>query len=219
MSLDDPDLSRLIRQHATRHGASDDLRAGIRTQVALADAGRGAPAGRWRWGEFGWRTASLGFGFGLMVALLVVPVTRQFELGASLESELVSDHVRALQIGPLTQVASTDRHTVKPWFQGRLDYAPPVYDLADDGFPLTGGRIEHVNGGAVAALAYSHKRHVVDLFVWPSDTKAGPARTVRKGFNVVHWSDGTMQFWVVSDADHAELDRFTQAWQERAAAR
>ena len=205
MSLDDPDLSRLIRQHATRHGASDDLRAGIRTQVALADAGRGAPAGRWRWGEFGWRTASLGFGFGLMVALLVVPVTRQFELGASLESELVSDHVRALQIGPLTQVASTDRHTVKPWFQGRLDFAVPVVDLAAQGVPLEGGRLDHLGGRPVAALVYRLRQHAVNLFLWPAPGAQPPRIEQARGLSAVSWVSGGFEQWLVSDAAEPEL--------------
>ena len=220
MSLDDDELSSLIKQHATRHRAGDELRAGLRAQVAMADAGRdAAPRGRWRWGDFGWRTASLGFACGIAVALLAVPLWHSIGNGASsLPDELVADHVRALQVGPLTEVASSDRHTVKPWFQGRLDYAPPVYELADVGFPLVGGRIEHVGGSPVAALAYSHNRHVFDVFVWPGDAALAPVREQRKGFNVVRWSDGAMQVWVVSDADRAEMERFTQAWQQRAAA-
>jgi len=226
MGPDDDELSALIKRHATRHRASDDLRAGIRTQVALADAGRGEPQkpARWRgfrafqWADFGWRSASAGFAVGLLAAVLVLPVLRGVELGSALPDELVADHVRALQIGPLTEVVSTDRHTVKPWFQGRLDYAPPVFDLADDGFPLAGGRVEHVRGSAVAALAYTHNRHVVDVFVWPADAVVAPTREQRKGFNVVRWSDGTMQVWVVSDADRSEIERFAQAWQQRALA-
>jgi len=216
----DDELSALIRRHATRHRAGDELRAGIRTQVALADAGRSErpKAMRWRWGGFGWRSAAAGFAAGLLAAWLVVPALRSVEIGSSLPDELVADHVRALQVGPLTEVVSSDRHTVKPWFQGRLDYAPPVFDLADQGFPLSGGRVEHVRGRAVAALAYTHNRHVVDVFVWPGDAVSAPSRVQRKGFNVVRWSDGAMQVWVVSDADRAEIERFAQAWQRRAEA-
>ena len=147
-----------------------------------------------------------------------MPALRSVEIGSSLPDELVADHVRALQVGPLTEVVSSDRHTVKPWFQGRLDYAPPVFDLADDGFPLVGGRIEHLRGQAVAVLAYSHRLHVIDVFVWPADAVVAPTREQRKGFNVVRWSDGAMQVWVVSDADRAEIERFAQAWQRRAEA-
>ena len=223
MSNDDPDLSPLIRRHATRHEAPDALRAGIRTQVALAEAGRAEPAApsgstRRAWFAARWRTAAASFAMGLACALLVLPLAQRLDLSAPLDAELVADHVRALQVGPLTEVVSTDRHTVKPWFQGRLDYAPPVFDLAAQGFPLMGGRIEHVRGSVVATLAYARNRHVIDVFVWPSAAQAAPLRSVRKGFNVLHWADGSMQYWAVSDLERAEMERFAQAWRQQAAA-
>jgi anti-sigma factor RsiW len=217
MSLDDQDLSALIRQHASRHAAPEALRAGVRTQVALADAGRAAPARR-RWFDFGWRTASIGFTLGAACMLLVLPAVQRLDLGEPVDADLVADHVRALQVGPLTEVVSTDRHTVKPWFQGRLDYAPPVFDLAADGFPLIGGRIEHLRGNVVATLAYAHERHVIDVFVWPSAARQAVVRSQRKGFNVLHWADGSMQYWAVSDLERAEMERFAQRWQAQAAA-
>jgi anti-sigma factor RsiW len=122
----------------------------------------------------------------------------------------VADHVRVLKTGQLFQVASSDRHTVKPWFQGKLDYAPPVVDLEADGFPLLGGRVEQVAGGPVAALAYKSKLHIVNVFVWPTDSKIQPQLTQRSGFNLQHWSDGAMQVWVVSDLEAVEMERFGQ---------
>jgi anti-sigma factor RsiW len=223
MSHDDQDLSSLIRRHATRHAAPDALRAGIRTQIALAEAGRGASpppatAPRRRWFDFGWRTASASFALGLACAWVVPPVWQSLALNQPLEAEVVADHVRALNVGPLTEVASSDRHTVKPWFQGRLDFAPPVFDLAAEGFPLSGGRTERVRGSTVAALAYMRNRHVIDVFVWPSAAQQPPVRTLRNGFNVLHWADGSMQYWAVSDLERAEMERFAQLWLERAAA-
>ena len=222
MNLDDQDLSALIREHATRHAAPDALRAGIRTQLALADAARSnalapAPARRRPWFDFGWGTASLSFALGLACAFVVLPLAQRLDLGEAVDAVVVADHVRALQVGPLTEVTSTDRHNVKPWFQGRLDYAPPVFDFAGDGFTLIGGRIEHVRGKAVATLAYSRNRHVVDLFVWPSAEQQAPLHSQRKGFNVLHWSDGAMQYWAVSDLERAEMNRFTQLWLAQAA--
>jgi anti-sigma factor RsiW len=222
--MDDKDLSALIRQHATRHAAPDGLRAGIRTQVALEGARRAAaPAAqqprRWPWLHFGWGTASTSFALGMLCMALLLPLAQRVNVGDPLDADLVAHHVRALQVGPLVEVASTDRHTVKPWFQGRLDYAPPVFDLASDGFPLTGGRIEHVRGNVVATLAYTHNRHVVDVFVWPSSEQQAPVRSVRRGFNVVHWADGSMQYWAVSDMDRDEIEAFARRWQERAASR
>lgn len=227
MSLDDQELSALIRRHATRHGAPDALRAGVRMQVAVAEANRapapGAPPAGQRsraaaWLALHWRTASVAFATGLVCALLVVPLLPQLEFAGPVDADLVADHVRALRVGPLAEVVSTDRHTVKPWFQGRLDYAPPVFDLVADGFPLVGGRIEHVRGDVVAALAYRSDRHVIDLFVWPSDARSAPTAHVRKGFNVLHWADGSMQYWLVSDLERAQMERFGQLWRERVAA-
>ena len=222
MNLDDQDLSALIREQATRHAAPDALRAGIRTQLALADAGRSnapapAPARRRPWFDFGWGTASVSFALGLACTFVVLPLAQRLDLGEAVDAVVVADHVRALQVGPLTEVTSTDRHNVKPWFQGRLDYAPPVFDFASDGFTLIGGRIEHVRGKAVAALVYSRNRHVIDLFVWPSAEQQAPLQSLRKGFNVLHWADGAMQYWAVSDLERAEMNRFTQLWLAQAA--
>lgn len=219
---DDPELSNRIRQHATRHTAPDALRAAIRAQVALAEAGRPAAAGagprvRRAWWASRWLVGAGGFAFGLLFALLVVPALLKPE--QPIDATLVAAHVRALRDGP-TEVASSDRHTVKPWFQGRIDYAPPVFDLADAGFPLVGGRTEKLQGPAVAALTYTSRRHVIALFVWPDTAPRGapavPEHLTRRGFNLLHWSDKSMSFWAVSDVERAELERFMQALQARA---
>lgn len=224
MNQDDDELSSLIRQHATRHTAPDALRASIRTQIALAEAGRAPaplstkPPGR-RWLALAWPTAAAGFALGMLCMALVLPVAQRLHLNQAMDAELVTDHVRALQVGPLTEVASTDRHTVKPWFQGRLDFAPPVFDLAADGFPLLGGRTERVRGDVVAALAYARNRHMIDVFVWPTTALLPPVRSVHRGFNIVHWADKSMQYWAVSDLDGTELERFARVWQEHVTAK
>jgi len=220
MSLDDKDLSALIRTHATRHTAPDNLRAAIRTQTALADASRAAAApkpARRRWLVLRWPAIPVSFAMGMLCMALLLPMWQRLSLDEPVDAELVAHHVRALRVGPLAEVASTDRHTVKPWFQGRLDYAPPVFDFATEGFPLIGGRIEHVRGTVVATLAYARHRHVVDVYVWPATAHSAPVRTVRNGFNIMHWSDGSMQYWIVSDLERSELEGFTQLWQQRAA--
>jgi anti-sigma factor RsiW len=224
MALSDDELSALIRDHATRHTAGDRLRADVRTQIALADAGRSTARPRGWWQRlvpgglaFGWRTAVASFALGVAATLLVLPLWRTQDLGNALERELIGDHVRSMQGDRLVQVESTDRHTVKPWFQGRLDYAPPVIDLQADGFPLRGGRVEDVRGEKVAALVYMSDKHVMNVFVWPgTDKKLAPHSQVDRGFNVVHWSDGAMQYWIVSDVEHAQIERFVAAWQRRA---
>lgn len=221
MSANDPELSAKIRRHATRHTAPDALRAAIRAQVALAEAGRngddaaGAGPARHAW-WWPWLTAGGGFALGLVFALIVLPALLKPE--ASIEATLVAAHARALRDGP-TEVLSSDRHTVKPWFQGRIDYAPPVFDLADEGFPLLGGRTEKLRGSAVAALSYTSRRHVIALFVWPDGSApAAPVHRTERGFNLLHWSDQSMSYWAVSDVERAELARFMKAVQARAAA-
>jgi anti-sigma factor RsiW len=219
MNLDDDQLSALIRQHAAHHAAPDSLRAGIRTQVALAEAAHASRRSSLRtpWClAIGWRSATAGavFGIALTVVLstVIVPQIQQQLVTPSLEDELVGDHVRSMGMGPLIQVASSDRHTVKPWFQGKLDYAPPVPDVSGEGFPLLGGRVEHVGSRVVAALAYKRDRHIINVFVWPAVRPQAPQVAVRKGFNLQHWSDGAMQVWVVSDAEPGEVQHFSVAW-------
>ncbi|OYV02420.1 MAG: anti-sigma factor [Burkholderiales bacterium PBB5] len=230
MNPDDPALSRQIKAHGTRHTAPDSLRAGLRAHLALATALRPEPPApttgwaRWRasWAalqqQSAWRHGLAGFAAGALVVGTLLPVVNRLGRDEPQEAELVSNHVRALQIGPLTEVVSTDRHTVKPWFQGKLDYAPPVMDLSTDGFPLLGGRIEHLRGNVVATLAYARNRHMIDLYVWPSVAKSVQVRAIRRGYNVLHWSDGAMQYWAVSDLDRRELEHFTQLWRDRVAA-
>ena len=224
MNLDDEELSALIRQHATHHAAPDALRAGIRTQVALAEAARASRPSSvrtpwWRaigWQAIGWRSATAGAAFGMaLTVVLSTVIVPQFEAqwaAPSLQEELVGAHVRSMGMGPLIEVASSDRHTVKPWFQGKLDFAPPVPDLSAEGFPLLGGRVEHTGGKAVAALAYSRDRHIINVFVWPAGRPQAPQVAVRKGFYLQHWSDSAMQVWVVSDVGAGEVEHFSDAW-------
>jgi anti-sigma factor RsiW len=223
MDADDKQLSELIKGHATRHAAPESLRAGLRAQLAVADASRRPVDARgqriplWSrfWGNAALRGGSLGFALGVLCMALALPVAQDLVRNESLDADLVTSHVRAMKMGPLLEVASTDRHTVKPWFQGRLDFAPPVIDLDDSGFPLKGGRIEHVRGNVVAALVYASDLHVIDLYVWPSNDTAAPATLTRRGFSVVSWAEGSMQYWAVSDLERAKLERFAQAWRQR----
>lgn len=118
-------------------------------------------------------------------------------------------HLRSLAPGHLTDVASTDRHTVKPWFAGRLDFSPPVVDPAAAGFPLLGGRVDVLDGTPVAALVYSRRSHLINVFVRPAAAQetTTPRATVLRGINILTWSDGAMRFWAVSDLNLAELEQ------------
>ncbi len=106
-------------------------------------------------------------------------------------------------------VVSTDQHTVKPWFNGKLDYSPEVKDFAAQGFPLVGGRIEYIADRPVAALVYHRRQHVVNLFTWPSTpSDTAESHFSRNGYNVVQWSNASMTYWAVSDIPSAEVDQF-----------
>ncbi len=220
----DQQLSNLLHQHLQRHEPSAQLRAGIRAQVALQAAAQTSAmptalatrAGGSTW--VAWRSASAGLVCGVALTLAAGLLWLHPPGGTGLENALLASHVHALGAGPLFQVASSDRHTVKPWFQGKLDFAPPVPDLAAADYPLLGGRLETLDGRTVAALVYAHRKHNIDVYIWPDEQTRAPEMLARKGFHLSHWSEGGMQVWVVADADAAEVARFGQAWRDGAAA-
>jgi anti-sigma factor RsiW len=126
-----------------------------------------------------------------------------------LSEELVDSHIRSLQANHLSDVISTDRHTVKPWFNGKLDYTPPVVDLAQQGYPLIGGRLDLVKGKPVSVMVYRYKLHPINLYVWPgTDAGSVPRVTERNGYHLAHWSAAGMDFWAVTDAGEGELKDF-----------
>ena len=170
----------------------------------------------WR---FWWSPWFAGAATALVVALSIIFVAINFNPSLSrdrLLGELASSHVRSLMASHLMDVASTDQHTVKPWFDGKLDFAPPVKDLATQGFPLAGGRLDYLDGHPVAALVYLRQKHFINLFVWPAAGQARapqPAAT-RNGYHLVNWSEANMTFWAVSDLNEKELLQFADAFQK-----
>jgi anti-sigma factor RsiW len=161
-------------------------------------------------------------GLQAIAALLLVAVA-SWSLGrvwpprpaSDLAEQIVSSHVRSLLAGHPADVASTDQHTVKPWFTGKLDYSPTVVDLASHGFPLVGGRLDYLANHPVAALVYRADRHVINLFTWPAAyTPDGsgpePAASEHQGFHMLHWTRGGMTYWAVSDASEERLRAFAR---------
>ncbi|MGH7654769.1 MAG: anti-sigma factor family protein [Gemmatimonadaceae bacterium] len=129
---------------------------------------------------------------------------------AQMADAVLTAHVRSLQQGHLTDVVSSDQHTVKPWFTGKLDFSPTVPRLEADGFPLVGGRLDYVGNRAVAALVYQRRAHIINVLTYPADPGAdvAPQLESRRGFQIAHWSAGGMAYWVVSDLNADELRTF-----------
>ncbi len=155
----------------------------------------------------------------LVGSLLTVGALRIVSLSGSSERsvarDIVAAEIRASFPGHLIDVVSSDRHTVKPWFSGKLDYSPPVVDLADEGFPLVGGRLDYAGGRTVAVLVYRRRQHAINVFLWPSEGRSDIAASSESGFHLLHWRRGGMAFWVASDLDPAELRRFAALLADR----
>jgi anti-sigma factor RsiW len=196
-------LSARLRAEIVYHVAPAGLRRSIEAQLGITPKQR---AREW------WRFAfpvGVGAAFAAVLVFALIP-GREDQMSQS----VVASHIRALQPGHLMDVVSTDRHTVKPWFDGRLDYAPPVKDFAAQGFPLTGGRLDYLGGRPVAALDYRRGKHDIDFYVWPSagSISVSPLQGVQNGYNFIRWSQDNMIFWVVSDLNPSELGDFVKLW-------
>jgi mycothiol system anti-sigma-R factor len=144
-----------------------------------------------------------------------ISVVRSMSIGADpIAADVADAHVRSLMAEHLFDVRSTDQHTVKPWFLGKLDFSPPVVDLAAAGFPLVGGRLDYISGRPVAALVYQRQKHPINVFVSPaSEADARMTQQTVRGFHERHWVRGGMSFWAVSDLNDAELTEFAHALQ------
>jgi len=198
-------MNSVVRQHAHYHTAPRHLARSIRSNLR-AHAELERPRRRIAWG---WFASGAAFA---CAATLTVSLTL-FQLGprgasSSLDRELVEAHVRSLMVNHLTDVASSDQHTVKPWFNGKLAMSPPVVDLATDGYPLIGGRLDYLDQRPVVALVYRHGAHPINLFVWPESGQTAPRHETRQGYNVLRWSQGGMAYSAVSDLNLSELEDF-----------
>ena len=122
----------------------------------------------------------------------------------------MNSHRRAIIAGPLVAVASSDRHTVKPWLAARLDFSPPVLDLSAAGFPLVGGRLDYVGQRPVAALVYQRRDHRIEVFVSPAEGESAPVWSARDGYRMGHWTHGGMRYVAVSDLSEPEIREFVE---------
>ncbi len=195
---------------------ADKIRAGLRREAPVVGSAVPivpfAPEKKRTWSGGQW---------GALAASIALALFTGYTVGGSrarahlLLDEAISDHVRSLQTGHLTDVVSTDQHTVKPWFTGKLDFSPPVVDLAAAGFPLAGGRLEYLDGRPAAALVFHRRQHPVAVFVWPAGAGKIPERRLeRTGYSAQTWVQGDLNFLAVSEIPGAELDGFVAAFRE-----
>jgi mycothiol system anti-sigma-R factor len=152
-----------------------------------------------------------------IIASSFLPRLRPSSSDQFLATQLIASHVRSLMANHLTDVASSDQHTVKPWLDTKLDFAPPVIDLSSEGFPLIGGRLDYLDNRPVAALIYERRKHFINLFVWPAgsnDAKA-PKTITRQGYQLLHWADSDLNYWAVSDVNVNDMQLFKQQFETR----
>jgi anti-sigma factor RsiW len=199
-----------IARSRLRFSASSISKRDIRAAVATAfPPEKSAPKRHtWNWG-LAVATAALIFCAVLTWKLLPASTSNN---STAVADEAIADHIRALMPGHLSDVESTDQHTVKPWFDGKLDFAPPVENFAAQGFPLIGGRLDYLDQHPAAALVYQRRKHFISVFLLPATGEADRAesKTTERGYNVISWTRGSMRYWLVSDLNPAELEELAK---------
>ena len=229
-------MAHAISQAAPYYKAPLELRE--RIQVSLREA-IGAPISRGAAGAgllpvrrpeavrrgvffdmpWNWLALAAAIAVAAIVASSFLPRLRQPGADQFLATQLIASHVRSLMANHLTDVASSDQHTVKPWLDVKLDFAAPVVDLSGDGFPLIGGRLDYLDNHSVAALVYQRRKHFINLFVWPVESNAakGTETISRQGYQLLHWVNSDFNYWAVSDVSAGDLQAFKQGFEQQIA--
>ena len=167
-----------------------------------------------------WLALAAAIAVAAIVASIFLPRVRQPGADQFLATQLIASHVRSLMADHLTDVASSDQHTVKPWLDLKLDFAAPVVDLSGDGFPLIGGRLDYLDNHSVAALVYQRRKHFINLFIWPTTPADSKEQKMveREGYHLVHWADGDFTYWAISDVSVGDLQNFQRLFEKQIAA-
>jgi anti-sigma factor RsiW len=166
-----------------------------------------------------WLALAASIVFAAIIAWNLLPGLQRPDAEQFLATQLIASHVRSLLANHLTDVASSDQHTVKPWLDVKLDFAPPVVDLANEGFPLIGGRLDYLDNRPVAALVYQRRKHFINLFIWPKTpgTTETEKAITRQGYHLHRWMDSDFNYWAVSDVNGADVDAFKKVFEEQTA--
>ena len=202
------ELRSALTTEATAYRAPARLRRNVRAALRREARSTRQTLSPWLMFATGAAFAALILGFAFF------QMTRAARTDAIVD-QVVANHVRSLLATQLVDVVSSDQHTVKPWFDGKIDFAPEVRDLSADGFPLVGGRLDYLNGKTVAALVYQRNKHPINLFVTPAPTSRSTSLTAatRRGYNVLAWTNNGMKHWAVSDLNQTELRQFTELFE------
>lgn len=207
-------LKETLKQDELYFTAPEELRR--RIQSALPSPVKRSPS--WQGWNWNWLTAIMSGLAAACLALLLTVTMHRPAAGPAMAQEIVSSHVRSLMANHMLDVVSTDQHTVKPWFNGKLDFSPPVKDLAAQDFPLIGGRLDYLHGRDVAALVFQRHKHFINLFIWPAQEENLRPTAVRpiQGYNMIHWVEAGTAFWAVSDLNGKELMEFVDDYNAEA---
>jgi anti-sigma factor RsiW len=216
-------LKQVVSQNGVRWQTPDHVRAQVLAAVSREAATHARSAATPERRESERQFSVLGFikqwmfvpslaALAASLFLVIAPIHDR----SPIEDEIVASHVRSLLVNHLTDVTTSNQHTVKPWFNGKIDFSPPVVDLASQGFPLVGGRVDYIGGRVVAALIYRRNAHLINVFVWPASPAAAITAS-RDGYNMDNWSQDGLTFWAVSDASADDVNRFRETFSEQTA--
>jgi len=206
------ETSTLLKEGLVRHAAPDVLKARLRSALAQDDPFAEQPRRR---RLRSWMTlAAAGVVIAVASSAVTLAVSRR-DTAPAPDAQVLASHLRSLMPGHLTDVASTNQHNVKPWFNGRVDFAPAVPSLDSAGFPLIGGRLDYLDGRPVAALVYGRRQHMINVYSWPA--ASGPANSpaaasTLRGYHLVTWTEDGLTYWAVSDLNAPELQTFVNAF-------
>jgi anti-sigma factor RsiW len=211
-------LRSALRDPGLYAHSTPDLAKRIETSVLRAAKDEARTRRSLWFGSFGmdsrrWVPAAAVLAIVAIVGILLTMNSLRASHEQLLANAALTGHIRSLQPGHLMDVQSSDRHTVKPWFQGKLDFSPPVPDLSELGWNLIGGRLDYMDGRPVAALVYQRRMHNINVFVWPNHGAADASikQEDAQGYQILHWNGADMTYWVVSDLNKAELEDFARA--------
>jgi anti-sigma factor RsiW len=212
-------LRAAMKRGSLAYAAPAALRERIQSSLR-ASSGADAPKNKIKWPSLNVLQLAGAFALLAMISIGGWQLTARLRSPSGdqrIAAEVFSSHVRSLEGNHLMDVVSTDQHTVKPWFDGKLDFSPPVEDLASDGFPLVGGRLDYLGRRQVAALIYQRRKHFINVFVWPNAAQPSSSQVIpsQQGYNITRWSHGGFEFWAVSDVGAPDLEEFVRLLEAR----